>query len=196
MIPEKIMTKKKKTVFVTFSSKYLKTQTSPTYQDFVSVVKKTGFNILHEWYAKEDGRTPEMIHSEAVEAIREADCLIAEASIDSIGVGQQITYALQKKKPVILCMKKSRAQKNNLTFLKGTKSKKIQFAYYADLADLAEQLEQIFNEVEQPTSEKFNFIATSKLKAIISEESQKQQISQSELLRNIVEEWVEKNQLT
>jgi hypothetical protein len=46
------MAKKKKTVFVTFSSKYLKTQTSPSYQDFVSVIKNTGFTILHEWFNK------------------------------------------------------------------------------------------------------------------------------------------------
>ena len=187
------MAKKKKTVFVTFSSKYLKTQTNPSYQGFVSVIKNTGYTILHEWFNKEDGRSAERVHSEALEAIRKADYLIAEASIDSIGVGQQITYALQKKKPVILCIKKSRAQKNNLTFLKGTKSGKIEFIYYKSLDDLAEQLEQIFNETEKPTLEKFNFIATSKLKSIIAEESRKRQISQSELLRNIVEEWAKHN---
>lgn len=189
------MAKKKKTAFVTFSSKYLKTQTSPSYQDFISVIKSTGFTILHEWFNKEDGRSAETVHSEALEAIRKADYLIAETSIDSIGVGQQITYALQKKKPVILCIKKSRAQKNNLTFLKGTKSGKIEFIYYKGLDDLTAQLEQIFNDIEKPTLEKFNFIATSKLKSIISEESKRQQISQSELLRNIINDWVKKNEL-
>lgn len=190
-----IMTKKNKTAFVTFSSKYLKTKTTPTYQDFVLVVKNTGFNILHEWFNKKNGRKPEKVHAEALDAIREADCLIAEASIDSIGVGQQITYAIQKRKPVIICMKASRAKNNNLTFLKGTKSSKIEFVYYKTLEDLGTKLKQLFDEKEESTLEKFNFIATSQLKAIISEESQKQQISQSELLRSIVKEWVVKHKL-
>lgn len=105
------MAKKKKTVFVTFSSKYLKTQTSPSCQDFVSVIKNTGYTILHEWFNKKDGRNAERVHSEALEAIRKADYLIAEASIDSIGVGQQITYALQKKKTGYSLYKKEQGSK-------------------------------------------------------------------------------------
>src|SRR5690606_11281197 len=51
------MKENNKTAFVTFSTKYLKTTVSPTYSEFVSVVKEAGFLISHEWYAKENGRT-------------------------------------------------------------------------------------------------------------------------------------------
>lgn len=183
------MKENNKTAFVTFSTKYLKTTVSPTYSEFVSVVKEAGFLISHEWYAKENGRTPEEIHSQALKAIREADYLIAEASIDSIGVGQQINYALQKKKVVVLCVKKDMATSSSSTFLKGTNSGNIKFVYYDRIEDLAKQLKQIFIETDKIALEKFNFIATPELKAIISKESQKRQISQSELLRNIIEEW-------
>lgn len=91
------MAKKKKIVFVTFSSKYLKTQINPSYQDFVSVVKNTALLFYMNGSNKEDGGTAKTIYSEALEAIQKADCLIAEVLIDSIGVGQQITYPCKRK---------------------------------------------------------------------------------------------------
>jgi hypothetical protein len=187
---------KKKLAFVTFSSKYLKIKTNPTYKEFISLIKKLGFEILHEWYFKKEERTPELIYSQSLKSIREANYLIVEASIDSIGVGQQITYALQKKKHVLICIKKSRFSKNNLNFLKGTKSGNIKFIYYKGLNDLEEQLKAIFSNKEDQKLEKlekFNFVSTSRIKSIILEESKKQQISQSELLRNIIEEWIANN---
>jgi len=111
-------------------------------------------------------------------------------------VGQQITYALQKKKHVLICIKKSRFSKNSLNFLKGTKSGNIKFIYYKGLNDLEEQLKAILSNKEDQKLEKlekFNFLSTSRIKSIILEESKKQQISQSELLRNIIEEWIANN---
>ena len=180
---------------MTFSSKYLKIKTQPSYKAFIDAIEKNGVVISYKWFNKKIIPLPRIIYSEATRAIQNADLFIAEVSIDSIGVGQQINDALQKKKPTILCMKKERKKMNNLLFLKGTRSNNLQFIYYKNLHDLSNQLKFVMRSIEEPTLEKFNFIATAKLKSIIKNESQKQYISQSALLRNIIEDWVLQNNL-
>ena len=181
---------KNKNAYITFSSKNLSPSKKQAYKKFIKTIENVGFSIPYKWLKKKDSYIAEIVHTKALQAIRKAEYFIAEASINSIGVGQQITYALQQKKLTIICLKENK-NNNNLTFLKGTKSTNLKFIYYKNLTDLRVQLLQLIDNMDKPIFEKFNFIITSKLKKIISKQSKKRGISQSELLRQIIEDWIQ-----
>ena len=84
--------------------KYLK-----TYEQMVHYLKDHGHeipteHIIHPQVLKlEKTLTPEQIYNRDVEWIKNCDCVIAEVSNPSLGVGYEICYALRLAKPV-LCL--------------------------------------------------------------------------------------------
>lgn len=79
------------------------------YQHLVNVLEELGTDVPTAHFAKtgieriDDRETPEDIYQRDVTWIRESDCLIAEVSNPSHGVGYEIGYALNLGKPV-LCL--------------------------------------------------------------------------------------------
>lgn len=80
-----------------------------TYQEMVAFLKEQGHVILTEhivapdvWHL-ESQMSPEQIYTRDIQWLTEADCLIAEVSNPSLGVGYEIGYALSLTKPV-LCL--------------------------------------------------------------------------------------------
>ncbi|MBM3208702.1 hypothetical protein FJZ40_00200 [Candidatus Shapirobacteria bacterium] len=182
--------KNKRTVFVTFSSKRLNPESGFSYKDFIKVIEEDcNLHIKYRWFARKRKHDPDKIHYNAVVAINEADFFIAEVSVASIGVGQQIAHALQKQIPTFLCLRTELKDTNNLSFLKGTKSRNLHFIYYTGSDDLKRELSKKVSVVKRDNLEKFNFLATRELKQLLKQESEKRRLSQSALLREIIEEW-------
>ena len=80
-----------------------------TYQFIVSHLKSEGHQVLTEHVANpdvlelENELSAEEIYTRDIRWLTEADCLIAEVSNPSLGVGYEICYALRLNKPV-LCL--------------------------------------------------------------------------------------------
>ena len=80
-----------------------------TYQKIVAYLKSPGHQVLTEHVVQpdvlelEEKFTPEHIYTRDIQWIKSCDCLIAEVSNPSLGVGYEICYALRIKKPV-LCL--------------------------------------------------------------------------------------------
>ena len=79
------------------------------YQKIVAYLKTAGRRVLTEHVVQPDvlewekTLTPEQIYSRDIQWLRECDCVIAEVSNPSLGVGYEICYALRIGKPV-LCL--------------------------------------------------------------------------------------------
>jgi nucleoside 2-deoxyribosyltransferase len=79
------------------------------YQKIVSYLKSRGHRILTEHVVQpnvlelEEKLTPEQIYTRDIDWLKECDCVIAEVSNPSLGVGYEICYALRLNKPV-LCL--------------------------------------------------------------------------------------------
>lgn len=79
------------------------------YQKIVVYLKAAGRRVLTEHVVQPDvlalekKYTAEQIYSRDIEWLRECDCVIAEVSNPSLGVGYEVCYALQIGKPV-LCL--------------------------------------------------------------------------------------------
>jgi nucleoside 2-deoxyribosyltransferase len=80
-----------------------------TYQRIVAYLKARGHRVLTEHIVKPDvlewekGFTAEQIYTRDIRWLKECDCMIAEVSNPSLGVGYEICYALRINKPV-LCL--------------------------------------------------------------------------------------------
>lgn len=182
-----------KIAFVAFSSKALKIQ-KDFYMNFVDRIEnKCNLEIKYRWFDQPFTGNAEQIYLKSLKAIREASIFIAEVSVASTGVGEQITYAMQQKKPIILCVQKAIKNNNEATFVKGTKSSLVHLVYYDNLEELIKKIRKKLLVLGKPRLEKFNFLADKYAKDILVRESRKRNISQSELLRQILEEWIEKN---
>lgn len=181
---------KKKVVFFTFSSDALR-QNKTFYLKLAELIEKEcKYLIKYRWFKNTKKKTAEQIYLNSISAIREADIFIAEATTKSTSVGQQIGYAVQQKKPCFILLKTELQGVKRTSFTKGTRLSNVFFIYYSNLEDLQTKLCNKILLAKDSKFEKFNFIITKRIKKILHAESRKRNITQSELLREIVEDWI------
>lgn len=83
-----------------------------TYQRIVAYLKSRGHRVLTEHVVKPDvlewekDFTAEQIYTRDIQWLKECDCMIAEVSNPSLGVGYEICYALRINKPVLCLYRK------------------------------------------------------------------------------------------
>lgn len=183
----------KKIAFFSFSSSLL-TNDIPQAQGLLSIVEKM-YVVKYRWFEKLGKEPADKVYLESQDAIRNADICIFEASIPSTSIGQQIIYSISKRRPTIVCLKKSFKENKKYLFLKGNSSPFLKIIYYEDLRDLSTMLCKKDKSIKEDRLTKFNFIVSENIKKIIIKESIKRKISSSELLRDITNDWIEKNNL-
>lgn len=78
-----------------------------TYKFMVDVILSSGADVLSQHVARdsifeeEEGMSEEEIFMRDMAGIRKCDCLVAEVTVPSIGVGYEICRALSQAKPVL-----------------------------------------------------------------------------------------------
>lgn len=184
---------KKKIAFLTFSSELLQQDKIFSLKLYELIVKDCELDIQYRWFENSQKKTPQKIYLDSLNAIRKADFFIAEASIKSSSVGQQIGYAIQQKKPCFILLKNELQDASGSLFLKGTRNSNVYFIYYSGIEDLKVKLYSNIQSIKDSKLEKFNFLATKRIRSVLLKESKKRNITQSELLREIIEEWIVKN---
>lgn len=81
------------------------------YRQIVALLKKSGHDVVSEHVASskleetEAKRTDEEIFLSDIGFIDECDCLVADITVPSIGVGYEICYAVSKGKRVVCVYK-------------------------------------------------------------------------------------------
>ena len=110
-----------------------------TYRFIVEYLKSRDHHVLTEHVAHpnvlelEKDLTAEEIYTRDIEWLTSADCLIAEVSHPSLGVGYEICYALRLEKPVLCLYHKDVFLTRMLT---GNTSKYIQVKEYESEEDI------------------------------------------------------------
>lgn len=178
-----------KRVFLTFSSKELPKNNEVIAALIKCLDESEIFEISNRWFDKKDSK--DEVYTVGVKALLNSDLIIAEVSTSSTGVGQQIALGMFHKIPVLVIAKKDFQKATHSLFLKGTKSTQVSFFYYKDKDDLVKNLIPVIRSKFDDKFEKLNFMATRSIKKLLSDESKKMGVSQSELLRQIIREWKE-----
>lgn len=180
-----------KKIFLTFPSSRLDIE-DKNIETIISVLDKSNkFKIGYRWFDVREKIDNYIIYEKSTKALLNTDLVIAEASVPSIGVGQQIAFAMSHKIPVLILVKSSLKNDKKSLFLKGIKSAKVSFFYYKSSTDIKDNLLSIVESKINDDLEKLNFMATKSIKKFLIKESQKRKISQSEFLRQIIIEWQE-----
>lgn len=157
-------------------------------EKIVKVIEKSGGKLTLRWFEDKTKHSPEELFHQAVEGIKSADILVAEISSPSTGVGQQISYAISWKIPVIAIYRKGRSVPSRFTI--GNSSDSLRSLEY-DEESLEKLLKEKFKEILKKRFVKFNFISTREINDYLNRESLSRGISKSQLLRSIILDWRE-----
>lgn len=113
------------------------------YFEIVEAIKATGAELLSEVFVHDAinfGGSPlpsDQIHARDIAMIQEADVVIAEVTHPSLGVGYEIAYAEQLKKPV-LCLFNKDTKARLSAMIEGNAYNRI--AYYTDITTPARDI--------------------------------------------------------
>lgn len=124
------------------------------------------------------------IVEEAEMAIESAELLIAEASdISTFGVGYEVAYALQRRKPVLLLVNENVAERS---YANGIKHKYASFKKYND-ENVAKFVEDFIKENTVKTKDlRFNFVIDRQIHTHLRSRSFETGKTKAEILRDLL----------
>jgi nucleoside 2-deoxyribosyltransferase len=116
-------------------------QLIPTYQYIIRFLKSRNFTVISEHVAAEGlekveaKMTEQEIYEKDVNWVEESDCVVAEITVPSVGVGYEICHAARHKKPV-LCLYETGA--NASAMVLGNTTGYVTSSSYSDKKQLEE----------------------------------------------------------
>lgn len=161
------------------------------YKRIVLELKKQGFEISYDWLSKKDVLSSQQAYNLVMNSLHKSDFLLADVSVPSIGVGQQIAMAIQWRIPVV-CIYNRKIQETPSKMLPSDQTNLFRIIPYTP-DKLADLLKDIFPNEKDSKMEKFNFVLNSDMNNFIKVESEKREMSKSQFLRFIVKSWKDNN---
>lgn len=148
-----------------------------------------GCVLTYDWLVDESPKTPAELFKKTSEAINNADVVVAEVTFPSTGVGQQITLSTTRKIPVIVL--KGDWEIPSM-FTPGAVGELLQYHEY-NPENLEKILRNSLKHISKERFVKFNFISTVEINKLLEEESEKMGETRSQLLRQIIRDWLVEN---
>jgi len=130
------------------------------------------------------------IHEEGINAIGSADALVADVSFPSASVGFQVGLALSRKIPVLCIYSEELGDKEAPRVTQAIKSPLLLIRSYTEKS-LKKVIYDFFGNLPESKLIKFNFIITTKISEYLNWGSEKNNISKSDFLREIVEKIID-----
>ncbi|HSE61553.1 MAG TPA: nucleoside 2-deoxyribosyltransferase [Candidatus Saccharimonadales bacterium] len=170
-----------------------------TLRKMISIIQQTGHSLAYDWIegAYERSQKPGVqyadwskVYKENLEVINKADVVIAETSHENFGVGYQVAFAVQQKKPVLLLLHEQ-ADKN--AFATGVEEGWVKREEYTE-----ENLEGIMqkfladNDI-QAKDMRFNFFIDRPIYNYLRWAAYKTGKTKAEILRDLVSKEIEKS---
>ncbi len=166
------------------------------YKKIVDLLKKEGAEVISDHiFLKERSEVERESLEERQEYqkkfrqwINESDLVLAEISYPSTGVGYQITYALEKGKPVIALHVESKVP----IALEGGSPNKLLVSPYS-LDELDEIIPDLTEEAKNQMDVRFNFFISPKIVTYLDWISKNKKTPRAVFIRRLIEEHMKKN---
>ncbi len=100
------------------------------------------------------------LYKDVMSAIVTADAVIVDATVRSMSIGHQLTYAIQKAKPVLVLRHKKKGEVLKKLFIKGSQAKDLLVAEYEDVTSLKKQIRRFLRRYEGRSVKRFNLVIT------------------------------------
>lgn len=177
-------------------------ETLPYLRRIITAIHNKESSLARDWvepayvrYARQanDTKRPPVdwkaVQKDNLEAIAKADVIIAEATVPGFGVGYQVAYAVQLKKPVLILR---HIDANKDSFASGIDNVNVQYKEYDD-----ETLEKVIGDFldENDISTKdmrFNFFIDRPIYNYLRWSALKTGKTKAEILRELVQNEIEK----
>lgn len=132
-------------------------------------------------------------YKDVMSAILTADTIIVDTSIKSMSLGHQITYALQKEKPVLIIRHKESKNATDKLFIEGSEADKLYIDEYKSLSDIKRILRNFFSKFDDKTVKRFNLALTISEDNYINWASFNYKKSKTEIIQEAIDKIAEKD---
>lgn len=127
------------------------------------------------------------IYKDIAAAILTADVIIADATIKSMSLGHQITFAIQKEKPTLLLKYRGESDESEKLFIEGSDFPNLIVENYKDTNNINKILKRFFYRYESQSKKRFNLVLTEILDNYISWASFHYKKTKTEIIHDAVD---------
>jgi hypothetical protein len=168
------------------------------YKQIIQVILSHGWQLVTDHSLV---RTVEQVERESLQEsesyikemqtwIQRADIVIIEATVPVLGTGYELSYAVQKGKPVIVLYRPQRG--NTPHVIKGYDPEKIQVLPYTD-ESLTKTIESAVAYAQEQMDVRFHLLVSPKINAYLMWIAENKNIPRSSLIRSLLEENMKAN---
>lgn len=171
------------------------------YQAIRQAILDSGHTLTRDWLeysiecaekGKEDVPSSEVYH-EVISAILAADVVVFEGTVRSMSIGYQLTFALEKNKPVLLLAKLPKNSLGDL-FITGAQSPLLTVERYTDIDNLTQLVKDYLNKEDGRANVRFNLVMDKKQDNYLEWASYTYDKSKSDLIREAIDNFIEKDE--
>lgn len=169
------------------------------YKTIVDTLKKSGHEVLQ--YGSDHLSPTELVNrtDEEIEKaykmldklMKQADIVVAEISLPSVGIGYEISEAISQKKPV-LALTYKKADFQPLATIEGNKSKFIKYVKY-DQENIITVLNSFVEESRSIIDTKFILIISPEIDKYLNWAADERRMHKAQVVRNAVEDMMNKD---
>ncbi len=171
------------------------------YKEIRDSIKSLGHTINRDWIEKsievaeknKDDIPTYSIYREVMSAIVTADMVVIDATVRSMSVGHQLTFALQKKKPVLLLQYSKEEKGLSELFISGAKSPLLMIRNYKSKEEIMPVIKEFARKYESNSKTRFNLVLNKAQENYIEWASFTHKKSKTEIIQESINEKMEKD---
>lgn len=164
------------------------------YKSIVETIKESGFELTRDWLdasiklaEKHKNEPPRSNHYQNVmRGIMSADIVIFDSSVQSMSIGHQLTFALDKSKTTLLISNESQNQISKL-FISGSDSPYLTIKAYKNSTDLKDIVKNFLLENNQKPKIRFNLVINKEQDTYLSWASFQYKIEKTKFIKNLID---------
>lgn len=158
-------------------------------------IKKRGHKIIHDWVEEVINLEKGGMYKNTAAAIKAADGVILEGTVSSVGVGQQLTLALESNKPTLILIQAGTKGKSttNGSFIDPSKKYLLYVEKYT-LKNLEKILDKFFrNLLQKHGLTRINLVLNRSLDSYLEWSSFETKRSKSQIIRESLRKEMEQD---
>ncbi len=164
-----------------------------SYLHAIKTIKEEGHTLTRDWvgkavaYAEKGiaGRERHEIYSEVILAISQADLVIIDTTVRSMGLGHQVTYSLHNEKPTLILERGLKHDVKNL-FVAGSKSPYLSLEQYNSHTNLSKIIKKFLTDNSVKSKIRFQLVMNKTQFDYVSWASYKYSKNKSEIIKNAI----------
>lgn len=176
------------------------------YQDYYRQIRDSirslGHTLTKDWIDQsiEIAETDEKhipsstLYQNFMSAILASELVVCDATVRSMSIGHQITFALQKKKPVLLLQSALNKQNPEELFINGAKSPLLVIKIYHDKKEIPTIIKRFIQRFESSSKTRFNLVINKAMDSYIEWAAFHYKRSKTEIIQDAINEKMEKDQ--